>query len=182
MFRGACSRSLGHRRIGGGCRGISCRFFRSKVLGRSSRFVGMRDTLANHAHPSYEASQCFRSMGRKTKALTLLAATSFLLAGCPIDAPALGTETFGNRPLNDRSCEQEWPNIASIIDDTNRVYQYWVNGGEGLFFKGNTEALNKALQRFALVQTDVHEVVLLPGPATVSSLMRDKEFDYDLLT
>ena len=121
-------------------------------------------------------------MGRKTKSLTLLAATSFLLAGCPIDAPALGTETFGNRPLNDRSCEQEWPNIASIIDDTNRVYQYWVNGGEGLFFKGNTEALNKALQRFALVQTDVHEVVLLPGPATVSSLMRDKEFDYDLLT
>ncbi len=91
---------------------------------------------------------------------------------------ALGTETFGNKTLHDPAYEQ-WPNLVSVINDTNRIYQYWVNGGEKFFFQGNTESFNAALQRFATVKADAREVVLLPGPATVSSLLQEKTFDYD---
>jgi hypothetical protein len=122
--------------------------------------------------------QCFRVIGQDMKSLALFAATSFLLAAYPASAPALGTETFGHKTLNEQAY-QEWPNLTAVINDTNRVYQYWVNGGEQFFFQGSTEALNRALQQFALVRADVREVVLLPGPANVSSLMRDRKFDYD---
>lgn len=108
----------------------------------------------------------------------LFAVTSFLLAAYPASALALGTETFGNQTLNEQAY-REWPNLTAVINDTNRVYQYWVNGGEEFFFQGSTEALNRALQQFALVRAEVREVVLLPGPANVSSLMRDKHFNYD---
>jgi hypothetical protein len=95
-----------------------------------------------------------------------------------MSAPALGTETFGSRLLQEPAYE-EWPNLTSVINLTNRIYQRWVNGGESFFFQGNTEALNEALRRFALIQMDVREVILLPGPANVYSLMREKQFDYD---
>ena len=121
--------------------------------------------------------QCFRVMGQETKSLALFAATSLLLAACPTGTPALGTETFGNKTLSEQAY-QEWPNLIAVINDTNRVYQSWVNGGEQFFFQGNTEALNRALQQFALVPADVREVVFLPGPANVTSLMREKQLDY----
>jgi hypothetical protein len=117
-------------------------------------------------------------MTRNSKPLPTFVVTTFMLASCPMSAPALGTETFGSRPLEEESYK-EWPNLASVINVTNRIYQRWVNGGESFFFQGNTEALNESLQRFALVRTDVREVILLPGPANVSSLMREKQFDYD---
>src|SRR5205085_315992 len=105
-------------------------------------------------------SKCFRVMSRNMKFLIVLAMTTFLLAAYCTSASALGTETFCNE-----ECYQEWPNVTSVINNTNRVYQYWVNGGEEFFFQGSTEALNEALQRFALVRADVHEIILLPGPA-----------------
>jgi hypothetical protein len=117
-------------------------------------------------------------MSRTSKPLATFVVTTFMLASCPVSAPALGIETFGSRPLQDPAYE-EWSNLTSVINLTNRLYQRWVNGGESFFFQGNTEALNEALRCFALIQMDVREVILLPGPANVYSLMRQKRFDYD---
>jgi hypothetical protein len=100
------------------------------------------------------------------------------LNGFATSALALMTEAFGNRLLIE-PVYQEWPNLAAVINDTNRIYHRWGNGGESFYFQGDSEALNKALQRFALVQASTHEVALLPGLAVVSSLMSREEFNYD---
>jgi hypothetical protein len=117
-------------------------------------------------------------MSRNARFALLCAGASFLLSGFTNSALALMTETFGNRPL-DEPAYQEWPNLAAVINATNRIYQRWGNGGESFYFRGGNEALNHALKRFALVKANTHEVALLPGPAVVSSLIPKKDFNYD---
>lgn len=98
-------------------------------------------------------------------------------AATPANVPGLGFETFGNKPIKDPY--GEWPGLLSVINDPHRVYHYWVNGGQGFYFEGDTEALNQALERFARVEANTLEVAILPGPARETSLQRQREFKYD---
>lgn len=91
---------------------------------------------------------------------------------------ALGMEDFGNKPLNAGNF-QEWPGIMPVVNDTHRVYHYWVNGSEACFYQGDTAAVNAALKHFAATPEKVHEVVLLPGPAEINSFMKDKTFKFN---
>lgn len=78
---------------------------------------------------------------------------------------ALGTEDFGNNPLHEVDY-QDWKGIMPVINHPNRVYHRWVNGSEDFYFRGNTEALNDCLSKFAASDVGVREIVIRPGPAT----------------
>ncbi|MEQ9065931.1 MAG: HEAT repeat domain-containing protein, partial [Gimesia chilikensis] len=91
---------------------------------------------------------------------------------------ALGMEDFGNKPLNAGNF-QEWPGIMPVVNDPHRVYHTWVNGNEHCYYRGDTEALNAALKRFAATPEKVHEVILLPGPAEIRSFRKEKSVTYN---
>jgi hypothetical protein len=94
------------------------------------------------------------------------------------NALALATERIGNKPVTGPEYE-EWPYLLSVLNDTHRVYRVWCNGQETFSFQGDAEALNEALQRFALVRMPTHEVVLLPGPAFTQGLDGQSTFAAD---
>lgn len=100
------------------------------------------------------------------------------LASTPSFAWALGIEDFGNKPLNAANF-QDWPGIVPVVNQKSRVYHRWVNGNEHCYYRGNTEALNNVLQKYVDTEEKVHEVVLRPGPATVSSLNASQTMDYN---
>jgi len=93
---------------------------------------------------------------------------------------ALGTEDFGNKPLSEVNY-RDWKGIMPVINHPDRVYHRWVNGGEGFYFRGNTQALNGYLRKFALLDADVREVVIRPGPATTWTFRGDNvPYDWEL--
>jgi hypothetical protein len=93
---------------------------------------------------------------------------------------AAGTEDFGNKPLSEFDY-RDWKGIMPIINHPNRVYHRWVNGGEGFYFRGNTQVLNGYLSKFAVLDADVREVVIHPGPATTWTFDDDKvSYDWQL--
>lgn len=96
----------------------------------------------------------------------LIAAVGTMLLGGLVAQKiyALGTEEFGNNPLNELNYA-EWKGIVPIVNNTARVYHTWVNGSETFYFKGTTTQLNTALEQFAIVEVKNHVVVLSPGPA-----------------
>ncbi|MFK7778506.1 MAG: HEAT repeat domain-containing protein [Gimesia sp.] len=100
------------------------------------------------------------------------------LGSIPSFSWALGIEDFGNKPLNAVHF-QNWPGMMPVVNDKNRVYHRWTNGNEACFYRGNTAALNDALQKFADSNGKVHEVVLRPGPASVNSFMKSRTMDYN---
>ncbi len=75
----------------------------------------------------------------------------------------MGTETWGNGPLNEKNYT-EWKGIMPLVNDKPRVYESWVNGDERFLYKGNTKELNAALASFAKVEVKNHVVVLRSGP------------------
>lgn len=97
--------------------------------------------------------------------------TAFILINvvlvCGLNSPiwALGTEDFGNKPLHEVEY-RDWKGIMPSINHPNRVYHRWVNGGEGFYFRGNTQALNDYLRKFAVLDASIREVFIRPGPAT----------------
>lgn len=93
---------------------------------------------------------------------------------CSINAViwAVGLEDFGNKPLSEFNY-RDWKGIMPVINHPNRVYHRWVNGGEGFYFRGNTQGLNGYLRKFALLDADIREVVIRPGPATARTFHGD---------
>lgn len=93
---------------------------------------------------------------------------------------AAGTEDFGNKPLSEFDYG-DWKGIMPVINHSNRVYHRWVNGGEGFYFRGNTQALNNYLRQFAAIDAGVREVVIRPGPATTWTFRGDYvPYDWEL--
>lgn len=74
-----------------------------------------------------------------------------LLAGTAPSVFALMTEEEGNKPLNARDYT-DWPGIMPVINDKARVYQFWVNGNEQFFYRGDVEVFNEAIKHFARVK------------------------------
>lgn len=73
---------------------------------------------------------------------------------------ALGEETFGKGPM---------------------VYSTWVNGNMHAYYQGKTDVLNKSLLEYATTRRfgRIHEVIILPGPATTSSFDGKRKIRYD---
>jgi len=86
---------------------------------------------------------------------------------CGLGAPiwALGTECIGNKSLNERDY-RDWKGIMPVINHPNRVYHRWVNGGEGFYYRSDTQTFNDYLRKFTVLDVGVREVVIRPGPAT----------------
>lgn len=101
-----------------------------------------------------------------------------MLSGITSHAWALGEEDFGNKPLNDANFKA-WPGIMPVVNHPSRVYHRWVNGNEHCYFQGDTTTLNEVLQKFAATPEKVHEIVLRPGPATVSSFDQTKTMNFN---
>jgi hypothetical protein len=99
------------------------------------------------------------------KPLSLLAFLAMLLV--PSVVFALGFESFGNAPLTK---QPNWAEgVADVVNLPSRVYHYWVNGGEGFYYRGGAEALNDALRKFARIAGENHQLILLPGKGTTRS-------------
>ncbi|HEV3204839.1 MAG TPA: HEAT repeat domain-containing protein [Gemmataceae bacterium] len=99
-----------------------------------------------------------------------------MLLVLPAGVLALGTETFGNDPAVK---QPEWAEgIVDVVNLKSRVYSQWVNGNENFFYRGNAQALNEALQKYAAVQADVRQLILMPGAGKTQSFGR-KPVDFD---
>jgi hypothetical protein len=100
-----------------------------------------------------------------------------LLCTSPLSNLAVGLATFigGNAPIEETPYA-DWPKIMLLINDEARVFHAWVNGHEGFYFKGNVQALNKALRNFSQVDLPEREVVLVPEPGVVEH--RKKAISY----
>src|SRR5262249_10236991 len=76
-------------------------------------------------------------------------------------ALALGMETFGNSPAVK---QPDWADgVVDVVNLKSRVYSQWVNGNENFFYRGNAQALNEALEKFAAVKAEIRQLILLPG-------------------
>src|SRR6516162_10429648 len=84
-----------------------------------------------------------------------------LLLALPATALALATETFGNAPAVK---QPDWAEgVLDVVNLKSRVYSQWVNGNENFFYRGDAQALNEALRKYAAVKADVRQLILLPG-------------------
>ncbi|MCG8650975.1 MAG: hypothetical protein MI861_14140 [Pirellulales bacterium] len=101
-----------------------------------------------------------------------------LLVGTPAALWAAGEEHLGNAPVNAANY-QKHAGILDVINDDHRVYRWWVNGNEKFFFRGDTIALNAALENYAKIESKTLEVVLRPGPATTSTFRGDREIPFN---
>jgi hypothetical protein len=81
---------------------------------------------------------------------------------------AVGMEDVGNAALSEPHY-RDWQGVMPLVNHPSRVYHSWVNGDEQFYYRGDTKALNDALQKFAAVNTEVHEVLLQPGPGITHS-------------
>lgn len=102
------------------------------------------------------------------RTLPKLAATLLIPLMWPAVVSAAGMEQFGNAPLPASNFNQ-WPGVMLLVNDPSRVYQVWVNGDDRCYYRGDTAALNAALEHFAKVGTAVREVVIRPGPGRTES-------------
>ena len=97
--------------------------------------------------------------------------------GIPVVVYALGTENFGDRPI-EISCDW-YDGVAVVAQSPGMIYSRWVNGGEDFYYKADTSTFNNALQKFAAISSPVRSLVIEAGPGTVKSLQGDKEFTFD---
>jgi hypothetical protein len=113
------------------------------------------------------------------KTRILLLALSLLICSGGAKAWALSKEDFGNSPLGDHYPDS--PGILPLVNSPSRVYRVWGMGGERLYFRGDTAALNDSLRKFAAMKAEVHEVVLRPGPGVTHSFdEKPIPFQWDL--
>ena len=73
-------------------------------------------------------------------------------------------ETHGNAEMS----LETFAELNPVANHSSRVYAYWVNGHEGLFYQGETTAINEVLAVFAKAPLERHVVVLRPGPQTTN--------------
>jgi hypothetical protein len=107
-----------------------------------------------------------------------MAAISFVaLFVLPAAALALGEEGFGNAP---RPQQPDWADgVVDVVNLKSRVYFRWVNGNEDFFYRGDALALNEALRRFALINDDARQVILLPGSGRAQTFQgKQVEFEF----
>ncbi|MEQ1902568.1 MAG: HEAT repeat domain-containing protein [Pirellulaceae bacterium] len=113
--------------------------------------------------------------------ISLLFVGALLMICQPMNAKVhglMGEETVGNKPLNDRNYTA-WKNIMPVANHKTRVYHTWVNGDERFYYQGNIEQLNQLLENFSLLEQDVREIIILPGPGSVSNFDRDQKFSFN---
>ena len=99
-----------------------------------------------------------------------------LLFVFPATVLALGMETFGNAPAVKQPGWAE--GVIDVVNLKSRVYSQWVNGNESFFYRGNAQALNESIRKFAEVKDDVRRLILLPGSGRTHSFDR-KPIDFD---
>jgi hypothetical protein len=87
---------------------------------------------------------------------------AFLLFALPQDTFGMGTEDFGNAPLNEGNYGS-FPGVMGIVNHTTRVYHWWCNGNEMFFFRGDVDQLNDALEQFSASEAEEHLVVIRPA-------------------
>lgn len=111
--------------------------------------------------------------------IAVLTAALALVLACPAAALALGEEAFGNAP---RTKQPEWAvGILEVVNLRSRVYTQWVNGNESFYYKGDANALNEAIVKFAAVKDDQRRLVLLPGAGKTRSFGgKEIEFTWQL--
>jgi HEAT repeats len=99
-----------------------------------------------------------------------------LLTALPLQALGLATEHHGNAPIG-----PGWNFPADVVRVANlpsRVYWREINGDPMFFFRGNTAALNQALEAFAQIQGE-KEILLVPAPSDVRTLVERKPVPCD---
>jgi hypothetical protein len=109
---------------------------------------------------------------RKITGFTIL----LFISGIPAVVFALGTENFGDRPIEVSS---DWPNgMKKMLDSPGRVYSRWVNGGEYFCYKGDISAFNEVLKKFADINTIRHQLIIDYNCGQTKSF-DGKEIGYD---
>lgn len=109
-----------------------------------------------------------------THRYALLLALAALIAWSQ-QALGLATEHFGNAPVPAGFFNSS-ADLLPVLNDKSRVYWYEVNGDAFFYYKGNTEAVNAMLEKFAAVGKG-REVVLHAGPMKLNNLGRTKHID-----
>ena len=97
----------------------------------------------------------------------------------PVVVYALGTENFGDRPIEP---SPDWPNgMKAMVEGPGLVYSRWVNGGEYFCYKGDTAAFNNALKKFADINTPRHLLIIDSNRGQTKSFHgKDISFDWRL--
>jgi hypothetical protein len=107
-----------------------------------------------------------------------------LVLALPTTARALRelAETFGNAPVAN---QRGWAEgVVDVVNLQSRVYWYLVSGprpsdrNDYFFYRGNADALNEALRKYALVKGGARRLILLPAPGQTQSL-RGKPVAFD---
>ncbi|WP_417384851.1 HEAT repeat domain-containing protein [Gimesia sp.] len=111
------------------------------------------------------------------RSFPVLLSTLLMVSCIPSLVWGMGEETFGNKPLNALNYS-DWPGIVPVINHESRVYYLWVNGNEYAYYRGDMDALNDVLQKFAATDQKQHEVVLRPGPASAKSFRATQTIPY----
>jgi hypothetical protein len=100
-----------------------------------------------------------------------------LLLALPAAVFALGFEMFGNAPV---AKGHDWAEgVVDVVNLKSRVYMR--EGGStnaNFFYRGNPQALNEALRKYAAVKDDVRQLILLPGSGKTQSL-EGKRVDFN---
>jgi len=105
------------------------------------------------------------------------AASALLLLSWAGRAHALATEQFGNARIeNGLGFSAQ---LLAAVNQSNRVYWYEVNANPFFYFRGNTDALNDALRKFAAIPAERREIILMAGPGETRSLVEQKRIPYD---
>ena len=76
----------------------------------------------------------------------------------------------GNEPQSSANYS-DWPGLVDVVNDPSRECLCWCNGDERLWYRGDTETLNRVLSEFAEIEGVDPHVVILPGPGQI--LTRD---------
>lgn len=97
------------------------------------------------------------------KVLQLLAVAGLSVWFVPDSALALGTQEFGNAPVN-KANYVEWSDIVPALNHTTRYYQSWVNGHERFVGLASTPQINELVKLYLAANLEQPEIVLLPSP------------------
>jgi hypothetical protein len=99
----------------------------------------------------------------------------FLLSLLPTVCFGLLFTVEGNKPQSEANYE-EWPKLVEVVNDPSRVRLVWCNGDEQLYYRGNTEALRRVVQKFSEVEADELRVVIRPA----LRIPKEQAFDWQL--
>ncbi|KPJ55891.1 MAG: hypothetical protein AMS16_03455 [Planctomycetes bacterium DG_58] len=100
----------------------------------------------------------------------------------PANVFGMAMERKGNAPFHEANYKAwKGTGIMAVINHPNRVYHVWCNGNEHFYYRGDAEALNDVLRKFAAVKLKVLEVVFRPGPGETGTFEEDTvRYDWQL--